>query len=426
MEATRTNNQPLNLTPLLKFVFLLVLFQSLIFSCKSPDKTPKAVLIILDGIPSDVIEKLDLPVLKEISNTGGFTRAYVGGGKGTYTETPTISAVGYNSAITGTWINKHNVWDNDIVNPNYNYWNIFRMAKVQNPQLKMAIYSTWTDNRTKLIGEGMAQAGAIKMDYVFDGLELDTVRYPHDDQAGYIHKIDEAVADEAARSIEANGPDLSWVYLEYTDDMGHQFGDSPQFYDAIRTADQQVGRIWKAIQLREKKFNEDWLIVITTDHGRDSLTGKNHGGQSDRERAGWIITNSKQLNDHFEEVPGIVDIMPSLAQHLTIALPEELANEVDGVSFVGPLSISNLRAEKRDGEIILNWRVHGIGKSQKAEIFVATTNKFREGGEDEYEKVSEVSLDKESYGFRPNDDSGFYKILVRTPSQTMNVWVKEK
>jgi hypothetical protein len=38
-------------------------------------------------------------------------------------------------------------------------------------------------------------------------------------------------------------------------------------------------KIWQAIKEREKNFNEDWLIVITTDHGRDVETGKHHGGQ---------------------------------------------------------------------------------------------------------------------------------------------------
>jgi hypothetical protein len=29
-----------------------------------------------------------------------------------------------------------------------------------------------------------------------------------------------------------------------------------------------------------KYHKEDWLFIITTDHGRDSINGKNHGGQS--------------------------------------------------------------------------------------------------------------------------------------------------
>ncbi|HEX8041530.1 MAG TPA: alkaline phosphatase family protein, partial [Chryseosolibacter sp.] len=230
---------------------LLVLALLLIGSCQRNNSAiPKAVFIIVDGIPADVIEKLDPPGLKQISAQGGYTRAYVGGERGGYTQTPTISAVGYNSLLTGTWANKHNVWDNDIREPNYHYPNVFRLAEEYKPGLKTAIFSTWTDNRTKLIGEGLPEAGNIKLDYKFDGLELDTVAYPHDEHSGYIHRIDEAVADEAARCIRENGPDLSWVYLEYTDDMAHRFGDSDEFYDAVRTADQQIGRIWDAVSRR--------------------------------------------------------------------------------------------------------------------------------------------------------------------------------
>ena len=270
----------------------------------------KAVFIILDGIPADVIESVETPALDEISEMGGYTRAYTGGLAGGYSETPTISAVGYNSLLTGVWANKHNVWGNSIKEPNYHYWNIFRIAKNHNSELQTAVFSTWLDNRTKLIGENLEEAGSIKMDYAFDGFEYDTVNFPHTEDRSYIFDIDEHVSKEAGRYIKEKGPDLSWVYLEFTDDMGHRYGDGAEMEDAVRKADKQVNRIWQSIKEREKNYGEDWMILITTDHGRDAKTGKGHGGQSERERTIWISTNADNLNESFYMMPGMVDIMP--------------------------------------------------------------------------------------------------------------------
>src|SRR5689334_7558875 len=91
----------------------------------------KAVYVIVDGVPADVIERLDLPGIKAISDSAGYTRAYQGGVKGTYCQTPTISAPGYMNLLTGVWANKHNVVDNDVAAPNYNYWSLFRVAETK-------------------------------------------------------------------------------------------------------------------------------------------------------------------------------------------------------------------------------------------------------------------------------------------------------
>lgn len=299
-----------------------------------PDRTPKAAFIIIDGIPADVVERVSTPELDAISARGGYARAFVGGVTGTVSESPTVSAVGYNSMLTGTWANKHGVRDNAIENPDYDYWDIFRIAKAHDPTLHTAIFSTWLDNRTKIVGDGLAAAGGRKIDFHFDGLEHDTERFPHDDDGDYIRRIDAAVAGEAARYIRARGPDLSWIYLQHTDDIAHQFGDSPEMTAAVRRMDEHVGAIRAAIGARARQFDEDWLLVITTDHGRDSATGRDHGGQSARERTIWIVTNSPRLNSRFRDTPGIVDILPSVATHLELEIPDSIRRQLDGRSFI--------------------------------------------------------------------------------------------
>jgi predicted AlkP superfamily pyrophosphatase or phosphodiesterase len=303
-------------------------------STQATARVPKAVFIIVDGIPADVVESVATPNLDAISGTRGYTRAYVGGTPGAASESPTISAVGYNSLLTGTWANKHNVWDNDVADPNYAYWDIFRIAKTHDASLRTAIFSTWLDNRTRLLGDGLPEAGGSKLDYHFDGLELDTERFPHDEMGRYIHAIDEQVTDDAARYIESDGPDLSWVYLQYTDEIAHEYGDSPEMADAVKFMDDQVGRIWTAVQSRQRSRNEDWLIVVTTDHGRDAASGRDHGEQSERERTTWIVTNSDRLNARFYAQPAIVDILPSLAVHMQLSIPANIRAQLDGQSFI--------------------------------------------------------------------------------------------
>lgn len=392
-------------------------------------KKPKTVMVILDGVPADLLEQVATPNIDAISQEGAYTRAFLGGERGGYSETPTISAVGYNSMLTGTWSNKHNVFGNGIKNPNYHYWTIFRFLRESQPSSTLGIYSTWLDNRTKLLGAGLAQTNNLKIDYYADGYESDTVRFPHDNLSKYIHQIDEEVTSKAALSIREDAPDLSWVYLQYTDDMGHMFGDSEQMIDAIIKADRQVGQIYNALRYREQNFNEDWLIVVTTDHGRDVVTGSYHGSQSDRERTIWIATNHKELNKHFHaSTPSIVDILPSVARHMNIELSKTQQFELDGVPFIREISIDDPRVSLKENNLHIEWTPYS--HQGKVKVYVTASNNFRTGGlatPDNYESLGEYDIAARKADIPLPENlrySRLLKVVIEGEHNTLNRWIQ--
>lgn len=409
----------LNLMP---FALLCVLLS--ICGLKAQEK--KVVFVIIDGIAEDMLSKANTPNLDEIANVGSLVPAYVGGEKDGYSQTPTISAVGYNTLLTGTWVHKHNVFGNSIKAPNYNYPTVFELFEKRWPEKRTAVFSTWLDNRTKLIGEGLEETSYLKMDYAFDGFELDTVAFPHDADREFIKNIDEKVATEAARYIKENGPDLSWVYLQFPDDMGHKFGDSPELYEAIAFEDALMGRLWEAISYRKQQFDEDWLLLITTDHGRTAEDGKHHGGQSRRERNIWMITNKDKLNTYAQNHRiAMVDLLPTMVDFLDLEVDEDVRLEWDGVSLLSEVDMINLKGiyNEQNHSIDLSWEQ--LKGSPKADVYLATSNNKNFGGEDNYKKVGKVKLSKEGYSIDLRDDSveKFYKVVLKSSNTTLNTWI---
>lgn len=402
------------------YTFLLPFLCTFWITFQAQAQEKKTLFIILDGIQRELLKKNPTPNLDEIISEGGYFPAYVGGAKGAYSETPTVSAVGYNSLLTGVWVNKHNVKGNSIRQPNYHYWSIFRYFNENYPNKTTAVYSTWLDNRTKLVGENLEGTGHLQLDYHFDGLEVDTLGYPHDDKSDYIKKIDQEVAAYAAKDVSQKAPDLTWVYLQYTDDMGHRFGASPEMDLGIQEADRQVGLIWDAIKEREKEYGEDWMIVITTDHGRGE-GGFHHGGQSDEERATWIISN-KVFNEIASQTPGIVDILPTMATFMDLSIPKNQAMEIDGVSLLGDAYASHLTGTLSGSELSLNWKSYGKGET--ARVWITPTNQFRYGNSDLYRLLGEVNLDDESANFDITSSHNNLKVVLELPKGFINVWVK--
>jgi predicted AlkP superfamily pyrophosphatase or phosphodiesterase len=414
---------------LLRSIFCKLSLVILFIACfqNVMDAKRKVLFVIVDGIPYDYMLRLQPPTLMSIANDGVFCLSYAGGEIGTYSETPTISAIGYTNILTGTWMNKHQVNGNDNLHPNYNYPTIFRIAKDQNREVKTAIYSSWTDNRTVLLGEGKEATRNLKIDYVHDGYDLDTVNYPKQEGDLQIQAIDAQICKDAAQCIKNDAPDLNWLYLWYTDDAFHHNGNGKVSDEAVMTVDKQLADVWESVKYREQKHGEEWLVIITTDHGRD-LSGYSHGGQSERERASWIISNLKpsQVNAHFKAGHlSQVDICPTICEFMDFEVPEKIQLEWDGQSFLGPCDIEHLVVIPYDDYADLYWLCDQ--KNVKAKVLISTSNNFFEGGSDKWMEVGETLSDSCHYRINLQDfpKSKIYKIAVETPNVKLSKWLKK-
>ena len=95
---------------------------------------------------------------------------------------------------------------------------------------------------------------------------------------------------------KADCTDFIFSTHEYTDHSGHNTGFSLQniqYVSGFRNADATGADIIEAIENRDTYDSEDWLILITTDHGGIDV---DHGGPSFEERMTFIVSNKDILS----------------------------------------------------------------------------------------------------------------------------------
>lgn len=234
-------------------------------------KTKKVLVIGIDGCRSDALMAADASFIKGLFSTS--TYALDG-----QTTTPTMSAVGWSNMNTGVWPTKHNIMNssNDFSPNNFAQWpDFFTYLENSNPSLVTAAFCNWGPLNT----------------YVFHAdNEVTTATYS-----------DAITTSNAISYIANNNPDAILVDLDEVDHTGHANSFDPanaNYLAAIKTADQQTNSIITAIKNRPNYANEDWLFIITTDHGG---TGSSHGGGSVGERTVWAVVNGPGATPNYQK-----------------------------------------------------------------------------------------------------------------------------
>ncbi|MGP6174491.1 alkaline phosphatase family protein [Corynebacterium sp. A21] len=199
-------------------------------------------------------------------------------------EAPTISGPGWSSILTGTTHSQHGVRDNSMVGKRlWSYPDFLSQAFFRDQDTRTFAAAGWP---VLVDPNGLGPIIHPRQDQQFAGLHNVIVR---DGETHGYQRIDAEIADISCAAIAQRGFDAGFIYFCDIDDAGHVYGLQGEHYrEAIRRVDAHVERILAAIQQRAETHGEDWLVVITTDHGHRDEGG--HGGDSDREKESWVIS----------------------------------------------------------------------------------------------------------------------------------------
>ena len=236
----------------------------------------KTLLIGIDGLLLHRgLASGKAPFLKELKENSFYTDIRI--------DSITISGPSWSTILTGATNEQHQVFDNDFVGHQLHlYPDILTQASLLNPQLRTFAAAGWLP----LLDP--ASPAPIIRERKHDQIEgRHKVFFKDGDSLGY-ETVDAEVAEFAEHHISSEGPDLSFVYFSQVDECGHKYGTlNNPYFEALGRVDQLVEKLHNVVDARTKKFDEEWLVVITTDHGH--LDEGGHGGESDQERSSFLI-----------------------------------------------------------------------------------------------------------------------------------------
>ncbi|RYX80872.1 hypothetical protein EON83_26665 [bacterium] len=259
----------------------------------------KKVLIIgTDGTRPDKLEAANIPNIRALMATGAYT------GKA-HTRMPTVSGPGWSSMLTGVWSDKHGVKNNAFTGKNYDQYPDFltRLEKL-NPKFSTFAAADWEPIVTGVSG-GPLISDSVDAKVYFKG---------------HTAQNDQRIADTASNYLAHEDVDAAFVYFGNVDGIGHSLGPvNPEYTKTIETMDKQVAQLVAAIRSRPTYAKEDWLILMSTDHGHVDKGG--HGGPSEVEKSIFVLANGTSVAPQtLPDDTEIVDVGLTALNHLGVAI----------------------------------------------------------------------------------------------------------
>ena len=216
--------------------------------------TPKALVVMLDGLRADVVENGDMPVVRSLMEgtwQPGYGAAWSLAGS-TIRDAITESAPNHVSIATGVSAARHGIGSNaDLLHGRNTYGGV---AGKPCP--------SWLSHLVR------ARPGT-KALFVFSWYGDLTLSPDYD--VPFLYDRDDANAEHLADLYSRpNAPDAAMWYIDKPDHAGHGHGFYPysaEYLAAVSEVDRMIGRVLDAVAARPTFAEEDWLVLVVADHG---------------------------------------------------------------------------------------------------------------------------------------------------------------
>ena len=312
--------------PMKKTMFFAL---ALIFSCAAAlcASEKKSLLIMFDGLRGDVLQSAATPNLDTIRD-GSWADGYRGAWTyqaHTNLDSDPSSATNHVAIITGVTATKNGCFNNGQTKdakwgeyPPY----LARLKKADPSLVTVWLYNWGEDADIPTNADFFAAPRG-----GFDG-DMGVI----DDAVAFLNGTFPDVTDYKGNEWKAGtDPDAIALYLDSMDIYGHGEGFSvfvPEYRQKMAKYDERVGDLLSAIRSRPNFANEDWQIVVVSDHG-GYKTGHGIPTCENCYTIPLFVSSKTVSAGRMVGQPQNCDVAAYIMEHLTGAIPPEFDGKIE-------------------------------------------------------------------------------------------------
>ncbi len=289
----------------------------------------RVMIIGMDGTRAEALELANTPHLDELRASGLADMNAL-------TGDVSLSGPGWSSMLSGVWCDKHRVLDNDATwfQSRFDlYPPVHHRVEAVMPEMRTVSISHWAAINDDIICADEAAANCGGTDRVVNT------------------STDAEVRDAVVAELQDQDPQLIFIQFDDIDHAGHGDPESadpggfcpfpggdlsegeeagvctalnynPAYAQSIETTDAYIGDILAALYARPRFAEENWLILVSPDHGGGGAVFNQHGFPVSQDRRTFVIINGPTTPVLPEESLHIVDIAATALFHLGISTEE--------------------------------------------------------------------------------------------------------